>query len=438
MKKLRHLIIIFLILCFSPGLVLAKGNISVSLADLNITKGKNASFTITANNSAGRVDITSDNTKIAIVSTSSVFLDMESSKITVTGKSVGRTKLKIFVADATTYDDEDLTGKTYTINVNVTEPSSNNNIKDITVEDYDLIKLDNNNYKLSVSNSVTNININATVEDPKATISGTGLHKLDIGKNNIEIIVTSESGMQNKINIVVTRKEGRYIEDLNALLNNKDEKEIDIIISDNTKISQEQLTKIKESNKVLTFNYYDNNKNLVYNWTIDGTKIDSVDEFLTSISFDNEYRSEISEITASAEGKYINFKHTGKIPEGTKIKVYVGDKFTDGELLKAYNYNKEKNELKLVKDNLEVKTGYIEFEVDNSTDYFVTMWDVNIIPEKDLSISNIILVITLIIILLVVVVFFIIKKKKGSTKENNDNNIYKDNNQNIIRPNIND
>ena len=41
-----------------------------------------------------------------------------------------------------------------------------------------------------------------------------------IGENNIEIIVTSESGLENIINILVTRRDGYYIENI-KITNNK-------------------------------------------------------------------------------------------------------------------------------------------------------------------------------------------------------------------------
>ena len=50
--------------------------------------------------------------------------------------------------------------------------SKNNNIKELSVEGYDLTKVDNNNYTLSVPNDVTSINIKATAEDSKSKVTG--------------------------------------------------------------------------------------------------------------------------------------------------------------------------------------------------------------------------------------------------------------------------
>ena len=91
--------------------------------------------------------------------------------------------------------------------------SSNNNIKEISVDGYKLTKVDDNNYTLSVPNDVTKIKVKATAEDSKAKVTGTGEHNLNVGENNIEIKITAENNTERKIIIKVTRKDGYYIDD---------------------------------------------------------------------------------------------------------------------------------------------------------------------------------------------------------------------------------
>ena len=75
-------------------------------SNINISKGGKSSFVVTANHSAGRVDIKSSNSEIVEVSESSVFLDMDSATITVSGVSVGSAKITVYLYDVTTYDDD--------------------------------------------------------------------------------------------------------------------------------------------------------------------------------------------------------------------------------------------------------------------------------------------------------------------------------------------
>ena len=142
MKKTTYLTITFLILNFIlPTNVFAIGDISISTTNLNILKGSTTRFTITTNDSLGRIAITSNNRNIASVSDSKLFLDKETGTITVNGISVGTTTIKIYAYDVTGYDYEDLTGIEYTINVNVISSLKGdmNNDEKLTISD--VIKL---------------------------------------------------------------------------------------------------------------------------------------------------------------------------------------------------------------------------------------------------------------------------------------------------------
>ena len=144
--------------------------------------------------------------------------------------------------------------------------SKNNNLKSITIDGYDLKKIDSNNYTLTIPNDVTNINIKASAEDTKAKVSGTGNHQINVGDNNIEVIITSESGVQNKIIIKVTRKDGFYLDDLDSVLKNGKTNDININIDSNSIIKENDVEKIKNSGKKVNLNYYNADKKMLYSW----------------------------------------------------------------------------------------------------------------------------------------------------------------------------
>ena len=460
MKKLINNIVIVVLLMIFPMVIKATGGISASPASLTIEVGSTKSFNIIATNTIGDVSISSSNSGVAQVSTSYWTTGMvdegqtKTGSVTVTGVSEGTSTITL-VLDAATFDSDDLYGQTRTVVVNVVpkktptptpaptpqpsnntnnnqtnkeekkeDKSNNNNLKEISIEGYDLTKVDNNNYTLSVSNDVTSINVNASAEDTKATITGTGKHDLNVGDNNIEIIIKSESGSENKINIKVTRNDGYYLEDLSDILI-KDINDININIKADSKLSSQDLSKIKESKRKVKLNYYDDNKKLLYSWIIDGSKINDFDSLLTTVSYELEKNKDIYKLSNYADGMYIVVSGDNIIPKGTKIKLYVGDKYKDNDLLNIYYYNKNNKELINSSKSLKVKDGYIEFEVSESGDYFITMSSIDnsvSIESNSNGVMNILLIIIIILSILIVLVstiMIILLKRKNKGVSNN-------------------
>lgn len=439
MKKIKLLIFSLMVLMLLPISVFASGSIAPSTRSLSITKGGTATFTISANNAVGKVDISSSNSGIATVNRSSEWLENNSVTVTVSGISAGTTTINVRLSDAATFDEEELSGN-YSITVTVNESSSNNNnkpsnnnnnnnnklssnnnIKDLNVEGYDLVKVDNHNYELIVNNNVKKIKVNCSAEDSKAKVTGTGEHELKVGENKIEVTITSESGSKNNINIKVTRKDGYYLEDLESVLNDSNIKDAGIIVNEDGKITKDNLEEIKKSKKTLTFNYYNEEKTLIYSWTIDGSKVKNTKDLLTTITFVTDNIEKISELSNYADGIYLNFSHNGTLPEGTKVKIFVGDKFKDKTKVNLYRFDKEESSLNSIEEDLTVKDGYIEFDIKHCSEYFVTRSDLGVIQNNNYLIG-IIAIVELIIIIAIIVLDILkinplLKLKKDTIKK---------------------
>lgn len=443
MKNIRILLIVLVVnFCFMLN-VFAQGGVSISTSSLNITKGESKTFTITANNSAGRIDISSTNSSIASISKTSTFLDMTSDTITVTANSVGSTTIKIYISDMTTYDDEDLSGKTYTININVSDvvkeetnkednnvssnnnvsdnqnnnfnnninqkittkvadkknnKSNNTNLKELKVEGFELNKIDDNHYSLNVNNSVKNINVLATAEDNNAKVNGIGLHELNVGENEINLEIVAPDGTKKNVLLNINRSDKLTIDDLKEVINEKDIKDIEIYIDNNTIISKEDLKLIKESKRTIIFSYYNDDNKKMYSWIVNGKKIDKLLDINTAVVLNKNNIKKIKQVSNYADGIFINFKHNGSLPNGVSVKIYVGDKFDDGDVVSVYYYNENKNILELKIESVKVQKEYVEFNIDHCSNYFVTMSDLKSSNNKSNNIFPIIIIIELIIV----------------------------------------
>lgn len=457
--KRKYLLVLLLAIVLIPFKVCAAGGFSVSSSSISMYPGETKTITITSNNAVGRLNISSSNSDVASVGPGTIFIQEPGStgSITITSNSVGTATISVVATENfATMDEEFLTGQTRTVTVNVVakpapsptptptptptpQPGNNNNnnhnnnnnnqnnksqntnIKEITVDGYTLTKVDNNNYTLTVSNDVTSINLKATPEDSKSKITGTGSHNLNIGENNIEIIVTSEAGTQNKINVKVTRKDGYYLDDLDSVLNNDKIKDINININKDTTISTETMEKIKKSKKTVKLNYYNEDKKLLYSLIIDGSKIKNAKDFITTISYESENKNTMLKLSNYADGLYISLKQEKDLPTGMKIRLYVGDKYKDNDIVNVYAYNKDK--LELVKSKIKVEDGYVEFDAVEVSDYLVTKSTVpgEIKVAETGSSSNVLIIVLIIMLILLVAAFvlYILKNKKD--KEDNKN-----------------
>ena len=303
--------------------------------------------------------------------------------------------------------------------------STNNKIKELSVDGYSLVKINENSYTLTVPINISSINIQAEAEDSRAKVSGTGSHNINVGENNIVIVITSESGNENKINIKVTRNDEYYLEDLASILkDNLDD--ININIKSDTIISSQDLDKIKTSGKIVKFNYYDNDKNLMYSWIVDGSKIKDTNDLLTTISYDSENKKDILRLSNYADSLFINIKQTNSIPAGTRIRLYVGDKFDNNDLVNVYAYTKNNDKLDLINSKIEVENGYIEFDVIDAYDYIVTMSNVpynNEVSTSNNESSLIVPIVFIVIILLLIaaIIYLLLRKKKENETNANDN-----------------
>ncbi|MBO6195824.1 MAG: cadherin-like beta sandwich domain-containing protein [Bacilli bacterium] len=291
--------------------------------------------------------------------------------------------------------------------------SKNNNLKSITIDGYDLKKIDSNNYTLTIPNDVTNINIKASAEDTKAKVSGTGNHQINVGDNNIEVIITSESGVQNKIIIKVTRKDGFYLDDLDSVLKNGKTNDININIDSNSIIKENDVEKIKNSGKKVNLNYYNADKKMLYSWILDGSKIKNTGDLDTSISFDSNNKNEILKLSNYADGMIVSPKQSKYYLEGINIRLFVGDKFNDNDIVNIYGYNEKK--LELISRKIKVKEGYVEFEASNVSDYLITMSNItkgviNKEAKKNTNSIQLIIIIILLLILIILNVFIIIRR----------------------------
>ena len=207
MKKSKYLVALLIAMLLVPLQVLAAGGVTTNKSVINVVEGSSSTFTIKATNAAGKVTVSSSDTSIATVNKSSTWIENESINVSVKGKKVGTTTIKV-VVDAASFDEE-VIKKTYTIKVNVTEPkSTNNRLSSLKVTPGNIdFKPGDTDYTIVVENDVDEIKITAKAANEDAKVTGTGVKKLEVYENKFKVVVTAENGSKKTYTITVKRKD---------------------------------------------------------------------------------------------------------------------------------------------------------------------------------------------------------------------------------------
>lgn len=236
-KAVKYLSLIICTFIISINYVKA-ASYDVTVTSKTVTVGNSVTLTIKGNDLAGRFDLSSSNSSVASLSKNSLFIDNNSTSITITAKSVGTATITIIPTDVTAYDNNTITGnKTITITVNnkptsnpstggnnsgtttnttpTKKKSTNNYLSSLTIEGYTLdkeFKKEETEYSIMVENDVNKIKINAQLDDSSAKVTGIGEVEVKEGINKLEIKVTAENGSTRIYTLNVTVKELNPIE----------------------------------------------------------------------------------------------------------------------------------------------------------------------------------------------------------------------------------
>lgn len=124
-NKILFLILLFFVILFCNTIVNA-ASFSASASKKTLTKGSTATVTITANDCAGKFSITSSDSNVASISSSSEWVESGSKSITITAKKEGTAKITVKAADVSDSSAQVVSGSK-SINITVKNPETNNN-----------------------------------------------------------------------------------------------------------------------------------------------------------------------------------------------------------------------------------------------------------------------------------------------------------------------
>lgn len=158
-NKILFLILLFFVILFCNTIVNA-ASFSASASKKTLTKGSTATVTITANDCAGKFSITSSDSNVVSISSSSEWVESGSKSITITAKKEGTAKITIKANDVSDSSANVVSGSK-SINITVKDSTTNSD----NSNNSDNSSNNNNNQ----NNNGNNNNDNAEPSEPTFT-----------------------------------------------------------------------------------------------------------------------------------------------------------------------------------------------------------------------------------------------------------------------------
>ena len=159
-----------------------------------------------------------------------------------------------------------------------------------------------------------------------------------------------------------------------------------------------------EDKNIVAYNYKNEKGKLIYSWTFDKNKIENHEKINLDMDFESEILSKVINIEDNM--KILSFDHEGLLPNNTRVKVYVGDKFNENDKINIYYFDEDIEILKYKKSYTVDNMGYVEINLEHCSDYLLTVNIIETAVNNPAHMSFVIFVLLAFIILLIGVSLF--------------------------------
>jgi hypothetical protein len=316
------------------------------------------------------------------VTSASITGSVEDPKSSVSG--LGNKTLKVYSNPFNiTVTAENGATRRYTLNIirrdesgNAGALSTNNALNTLIVDvcslSFDSEKLE---YTCEVDNLVEAYKVSATLKDTKSTLDIDAPEKLSLGDNVITIKVTAESGDVRTYVLTINRSTSAptvAIEKLEDALKTLVSDEVGIIKPEDGVISEEVLELIKDASKTLVVKGKDDSGTTLYEWYIDGTKVNTAQPIKTNLEFVSVNQNLFDTQTNYAKGITLKFEKNPNLPAGTTVKVFLDSSLLGYETINLYYFNPDTQKLELKHENLQVIENYVIIPLEHTSEYVLT------------------------------------------------------------------
>lgn len=223
-KKLITIVLIIMLAMFIKLPISNAAGLTIAFSKSNVTVGETINVTVNGNGISGKISLSVSGN--ATLSQNSIWVENSSQTVTATITGEGSIRITATPEDAadsataapfTTATSGTLTATTSSSNnptsnndsnTKPAQKSSNANLSNLGIRpnDFTGFKPGTTTYQVEVPENVTEVEVYATAQHAKASISGTGKKSLNVGANAFNVVVTAEDGTKKTYTINVTRQ----------------------------------------------------------------------------------------------------------------------------------------------------------------------------------------------------------------------------------------
>lgn len=254
--------------------------------------------------------------------------------------------------------------------------SRDNKLESLTVEGYDIeFDPEKLTYELFVDLLIEELSISAKQSDEKATLNVPESLVLEVGSNELIFEVVAESGEVRQYVITVVRSDKAPLLSQNQTMDVFDRlasDEIWLSLSQNERISDELLTKIKENGKDLVLVIKDEATSFIYQYFIANRDIDGFMKDSYELTFTSDQPEKFKELTNHAMGITLNFRHQGDYQKLRTLILDVSSQYANDEVLMLYYFDQQNERFVLISEEVKVVDGKVSIEFASASEYFLT------------------------------------------------------------------
>lgn len=254
--------------------------------------------------------------------------------------------------------------------------SRDNKLESLTVEGYDIeFDPEKLTYELFVDLLIEELSISAKQSDAKATLNVPESLILEVGSNELIFEVVAESGEVRQYVITVVRSDKAPVLSQNQTMDVFDRlasDEIWLSLSQNERISDELLTKIKENGKNLVLVIKDEATSFIYQYSIMHRDIDGFMKDSYELTFTSDQPEKFKELTNHAMGITLNFRHQGDYQKLRTLILDVSSQYANDEVLMLYYFDQQNERFVLISEEVKVVDGKVSIEFARASEYFLT------------------------------------------------------------------